>query len=101
MENKQTVVLVNNLGEAAALRTLGHEVAGLRLNPNNKVRRQTQYIFNLTPDINQQIDDYWKGTLNIGALTFYGAVNELRKQRYDFEQSLLTGDENLDNLQQS
>lgn len=98
MEQILTEIWVGNLGEAAALVTLGHKVVDIRLNPRVQFRRQTQFGFAANETINGTIDSYLKGQLNINAKTYYGSIAELKKQRFDFEASLPAEDDNLNNL---
>lgn len=99
MEQDMTAVWVGNLGEAAALVTLGHTVNGMRVKPHNPYnRRQTQFGFPVNNELNGQIDGYLKGSLTVNAQQFYIAVNNLRKQRFDFEATLPQEDDNLNNL---
>lgn len=97
-------IWVGNLGEAAALNLLGFEVVGLRINPNNTQRRQTQFGFAKvaelvsSPDSVGIIDEYWGGKIQVDAMAFYNAINSLRKQRREFEETLPPLNDNLTNL---
>lgn len=92
---------VNHLGEAAALVLLGYEVQVTRLNPFNNMRKQTQFGFERTVEIELHSKQYWDGTLALNAMGYYEAINTLRKERYDLENGLVVAareDSNITNL---
>ena len=91
---------VSHIGEAAALVLSGGDIIALRVNPFNKARRQTQFGFKRQKTIaigeleDEVIDftelsmEYWKGMLDFNSLAYYKALDDVRRKRWEFEQTL-------------
>lgn len=78
MTNDEKLFATFDLGCSAALIDKGFVLVTL----DRTNLRKAQFIFRRTDDIDEMADEYWTGTLQVGARSFFDTLKMLKNRLY-------------------
>ncbi len=76
--DKYSIVEIRDLGLAAALVSLGHNLQGTNRNNSGRV----YFVFKDTPALQTATDAYWNNELNVNARAYSDALKTLKNLIY-------------------
>jgi len=60
---------------------LGHYPKSVRLSPENQ--KQVVFYYALTPDLQDTVDQFWRGEIKVEPSRFFGAITGVKSRIYN------------------